>query len=126
MCDMEVDLAEVRWQESDVEMLNVFAQDPETAVECLPVEEDEDEDVNVRGDEHHDGSDVEEQVPMEEGGEQDEAAPEREDHSRHDVERVKRALRKLHTNLGHPRVKEMVEARSGVGTGNSGGTKNAL
>ena len=27
---------------------------------------------------------------------------------RHDVEGVKRALRKLHTNLGHPGVKEMV------------------
>ena len=76
VCDMEVDLAEVRWQESDVQMLNVFAQDLETAVECLPAEEDEEEDVNMRGDEHHGGSDVEEQVPMEEGGEHDEAAPE--------------------------------------------------
>ena len=45
---------------------------------------------------------------MEEGGERDEAAPEGEVHSRHDVERFKRALRKLHTNLGHPGVKEMV------------------
>ena len=27
VCDMEVDLAEVRWQESDVEMLHVFAHD---------------------------------------------------------------------------------------------------
>ena len=27
VCYMEVDLAEVRWQESDVEMLNVFAHD---------------------------------------------------------------------------------------------------
>ena len=50
VCDMEVDLAEVRWQQSDIEMLNVFAQDLETAVECLPAEEDEDEDVNMRGD----------------------------------------------------------------------------
>ena len=32
VCDMEVDMAEVRWQESDVEMLNVIAQDLETAV----------------------------------------------------------------------------------------------
>ena len=39
---MEVDLAEVRWQESDIEMLNMFAQDR------LPAEEDEDEDVNMR------------------------------------------------------------------------------
>ena len=29
VCDMEVDLAEVRWQESDIEMLNAFAQDLE-------------------------------------------------------------------------------------------------
>ena len=57
VCDLEVDLAEVRWQESDVEMLNVFAQDLATAVECLLAEEDEEEDVNVRGDEHHDGAD---------------------------------------------------------------------
>ena len=108
VCDMDFDLAEVRWQESDVEMLNVFAQDLETAVECLPAREVGDEDVNMRGDEHDDGSDVEEQVPMEEGGEHDEAAPEGEVHSRHDVERVKRALRRLHTNLGHQGVKEMV------------------
>ena len=59
VCDMEVDLAEVRWQESDTEVLNAFAQDLETAVECLLAEEDEDKDVNMRGDEHHDGSDVE-------------------------------------------------------------------
>ena len=72
---MEVDLAEVRWQESDTEVLNAFAQDLETAAECLPAEEDEDEDVNMREDEHRDGSDVEEQAPMEEGGEHDEAAP---------------------------------------------------
>ena len=48
-------MAEVRWQESDIEMLNVFAQDLETAVECLPAEEDEDEDVTMRDDEHPDG-----------------------------------------------------------------------
>ena len=41
---MEVDLAEVRWQESDIEMLNAFARDLETAVECLLADEDEDED----------------------------------------------------------------------------------
>ena len=62
----------------------------------------------MRDGEHHDASGVEEQVPMEEGGEHDEAALEGEVHSRHDVERVKRALRKLHTNLGLPGVKEMV------------------
>ena len=62
----------------------------------------------MRDDEHRDGSDVEEKASMEEGGEHDEAAPEGEVHSRHDVERVKRALRKLHINLGHPGVEEMV------------------
>ena len=97
VCDMEVDLAEVRWQELDIEMLNVFAQDLETAAECLPAEGDEDEDVNMRGYEHHDGSDVEEQVPMEEGREHDEAAPEGGVHSRHDVERVNRERKKKHT-----------------------------
>ena len=40
VCDMEVDLAEVRWQESDTEVLNAFPQDLGTAVECLPAEED--------------------------------------------------------------------------------------
>ena len=98
---MEVDLTEVRWQETDIE-----AQDLETAVECLPAVEDEDEDVNMRDDEHCDGSDVEEQASMEEGGEHDEAAPEGEVHSRHDVERVKKALRELLTNLGHPASKK--------------------
>ena len=74
--DMEVDLAEVRWQESDNEVLNAFAQDLETTLECLPAEEDEDADVDMRDDEHRDGSDVEEQAPMEEGEEHDEVAPE--------------------------------------------------
>ena len=60
VCDMEVDLAKVRWQELDIEMLNVFAQDLETAVECLPAEEGQDDYVNMRGDDNHDGSDVEE------------------------------------------------------------------
>ena len=36
VCDMEVYLAEVRWHESDTEVLNAFAQDLDTAVECLP------------------------------------------------------------------------------------------
>ena len=76
VCDMEVYLAEVRWQESDTEVLNAFAQDLETAVGCLPAVQDEDEDVNMRDHEHRDGSDVEEKASMEEGGEHDEAAPE--------------------------------------------------
>ena len=128
VCDMEVDLAEVRWQESDIEMLNVFAQDLETA-RVSAAEEDKDEDVNMRGNEHHNGSDVEEQVPMEEGGEHDEAAPEGEVHSRHDVERAKRSLRKLHTNSGHPGVKEMVRVLKHGRASELAireGTKNAL
>ena len=68
----------------------------------------------MRDDEHRDESDVEEQAPMEEGGEHDGAAPEGEVHSRHDVERVKRALRGLHTNLGHPGVKEMVASKLAI------------
>ena len=82
VCDMEVDLTEGRWQESDTEVLNAFAQELETAAECLPAEEGEDEDVNMRDDEHRDESDVEEQAPMEEGGEHDGAAPEGEVHSK--------------------------------------------
>ena len=35
--------------------------------------------------------------------------PEREIHSRQVIARVKRALRKLHTNLGHPGIKEMIQ-----------------
>ena len=62
----------------------------------------------MRDDVHRDESDAEEQVPIEEGEEHRGAVPEEEVHSRHDVERVKRGLRKLHTNLGHPGVKEMV------------------
>ena len=93
-CDMEVDLAELRWQGSDTEVLNAFAQDLETAAECLPAEEDEDEDANMRDHEHRDGSHVEEQASMEEGGEHDDAAPEGEVHSRHDVERDIQASKK--------------------------------
>ena len=62
----EVDLAQVRWQESDTKVLNAFAQDLETVVECLPAEEDEDI-----------------QAPMEESWEHDEAEPEGEVHLRH-------------------------------------------
>ena len=121
VCDMEVDLAEVRRQESDAKVWNALAQELETVAECLPVEEEEDEYVNMRDDDRRDESDGEEQVPMEEGerrdgsmahmedGEQrDGSVPEREVHSKQDVERVKRALRKLHAILGHPRVKEMI------------------
>ena len=46
MCDMEVNLAEVRWQESDAKVFNALAQELETVALCLPVEE-EDEDVNM-------------------------------------------------------------------------------
>ena len=44
VCDMEVDLAEVMWQESDAIVWNTLAHELETVVECLPAEEDDVED----------------------------------------------------------------------------------
>ena len=44
VCDMEVDLAEVSWQESDAFVWNTLAHELETVVECLPAEEDDVED----------------------------------------------------------------------------------
>ena len=45
MCDMEVDLAEVMWQESDANVWNTLAHELEAVVECLPAEEDDVEDI---------------------------------------------------------------------------------
>ena len=53
------------------------------------------------GDELRDESEGEEQAPMEDGEQRDGSVAEH-------LERVKKALMKLHTNLGHPGVKEMV------------------
>ena len=120
VCDMEVNLAEVRWQESDAKVFNALAQELETVALCLPVDE-EDEDMNMRDDDRRDGYGGEEQVPLEDGEQRDGwmanmedgeqrygSVPEREVHSRQDVERVKRALRNLLTKLRHPGAKEKI------------------
>ena len=48
LCDMEVDLAEVTWQESDAKIWNTLAHELETVAVCLPAEEEGGEDVNAR------------------------------------------------------------------------------
>ena len=48
VCDMEVDLAEVMWQESDAIVWNTLSHKLETVVECLPAEEDDVEDRYAR------------------------------------------------------------------------------
>ena len=45
VCDLEVDLAEVMWQESDASVWNTLAHELETVIECLPAEEDDVEDM---------------------------------------------------------------------------------
>ena len=66
---------------------------------------------------------------MEDGEQRDGSVVERVGHSKRDRERVKKALMKLHTNLGHPGAKEMVcvlnETRSCIGVGHSRGTTKA-
>ena len=82
--------------------------DLETLVECLPAEEDDAEDIEKPGDELRDGSEGEEQEPMEDGEQRDGSVAEHAGHSKRDLERVKKALMKLHVNLGHPGVKELI------------------
>ena len=36
VCDIEVDLAEVMWQEADASLWSTLAHELETVVECLP------------------------------------------------------------------------------------------
>ena len=59
-------------------------------------------------DERRDESEGEEQAPMEDEEQRDGSVAEHEGQSKQDLERVKKALMKLHTNLGRPGVKEMV------------------
>ena len=54
VCDMEVDLAEVMCQEADATVWNTLAHELETVIECLPVEEDDVEDMLMPGDELRD------------------------------------------------------------------------
>ena len=58
----------------------------------------------MEDDEHHYGL----RAHMEDGEQRDGSKPEREVHSKQDVDRVKERLRNIHTNLGHPGVKEMI------------------
>ena len=98
-------------------------------VECLPAEEDVVEDVEMPGDELRDGSEGEEQEPMEHGEQRDGSVTEHAGHSKRDLGRVKKALMKLHVNLGHPGFEGIdpgVEARSCIGVGHSRGATNAL
>ena len=99
VCDMEVDLAEVMWQESDAIVWNTLAHELETVIECLPAEEDDVEDIVMPGDELRDGSEGEEQEPIEDGEQRDGSVAEHAGQSKRDLERVKKALMKLHVNL---------------------------
>ena len=62
------------------------------------------------GDELRDGSEGEEQ---EDGEQRDGSVAEHAGHSKRDLERVKKALMKLHVNLGHPGVKELMRVLKG-------------
>ena len=108
VCDMEVDLAEVMWQESNAIVSNTLAHELETVVECLPAEEDDAEDTEMPGDELRDGSEGEEQEPTEDGEQRDGSVAEHARHSKRDLERVKKALMKRHVTLGRPTVKELI------------------
>ena len=57
VCDMEVDLAEVMWKESDAKIRNPLAHELETVSECPPAEEGGEEDVNMRNDDRRDEAD---------------------------------------------------------------------
>ena len=77
-------------------------------VECLPAEEEGVEDIDMPSDERRDAPEGEEQAPMDDEEQRDGSVAEHEGRSKLDLERVKKALIKLHTNLGHPGVKEML------------------
>ena len=71
-------------------------------------EEDDAEDIEMPGDELRDGSEGEEQEPMEDGEQRDGSVAEHAGLLKRDLERVKKALMKLHANLGHPGVIELI------------------
>ena len=108
VCDIEVDLAEVMWQEADASLWSTLAHELETVVECLPAEEEGVEDIDMPSDESRDESEGGEQAPMEDEEQRDGSVAEQEGYSKQDLERAKKALTKLHTNLGHLGVNEMV------------------
>ena len=108
VCDVEVDLAEVTWQEADASLWSTLAHELETVVECHPAEEEGVEDIDIPSDERRDESESEGQATMEDEAQRVGSVAEQEGHAKQDLERVKKALTKRHTNLGHPGVKEMV------------------
>ena len=65
--------------------------------ECLYAEEDDVEDIEMPGDELRDGSGGEQQEPVEDGELRDGSVAEHAGHSKRDLERVEKALMKLHT-----------------------------
>ena len=93
VCDMEVDLVEVMWQEPDAKIWNTLAHELETLAECLPAEEGSEEDVNMRDDNRRDESDGEEQAPMEDDEQSDGSMQKQEAHFKQDLERVKKGLK---------------------------------
>ena len=95
-------------QEPDAKIWNTLAHELETVAECLPAEEEGEENVNMRDDDRRDESDGEEQAPMEDDEQRDGSVPEQIAHSKQDLERVQKVLKKLQTNWRHPGVKEMV------------------
>ena len=60
------------------------------------------EDIEMPSGERRDESEGEEQAPMEDEEQRDGSVAEHEGQSKQDLERLKKALMKLHTNLGHP------------------------
>ena len=120
VCGTEVDLAEVMWQESDAVVWNTLAHELETVVECLPAEEDDAEDIEMPGDELRDRSEGEEQGPVEDGEQRDGSEAEHADHSKRDLERVKKSLR----SSGCDGIDPCVEARSCIGVVHSRGAMN--
>ena len=71
VCDMEVDLAEVMWQEADASLWSTLAHELETVVECLPAEEEGVEDIDMPSDERRDESEGEGQAPREDKEQRD-------------------------------------------------------
>ena len=97
---------------------STLAHELETVIGCH---------IEMPGDELRDGSEGEEQESMDDGEQRDGSVAAHAGHSKRDLERVKKALAKLHDNLGHPGVKEMIRVlKHGRGAGHSRGTTNVL
>ena len=109
VCDMEVDLPEVMWQEPDASIWSTLAHELETVAECLPAEEEEGEDVDMPSDDRRDESEGERQAPMEDDEPCDGSVEEQEVHSKQDLEKVKKkGIENTPYLPGTPGVEEMV------------------